>query len=229
MNRRYFEVRLPAIDDLKIAISFATLSHMTMQALPHADRFKHDSYVIRQKVFKLFGNAFHIYDPAGNAVLYSKQKAFKLKEDLRLYNDEAMKVELLTITARQIIDFSAAYDVVDPQTRQKVGALKRKGWASMLRDEWIVMNEHDQEIGLIKEDSMIAALVRRFVEAASLFMPQKYHLEINGAVVMTFQQNFNPFVRKLTVDFSQDTGCQVDRRLGLAAGVLLSAIEGRQK
>jgi hypothetical protein len=46
--------------------------------------------------------------------------------------------------------------------------------------------------------------------------------------VCTFQQNFNPFVRKLTVDFTGDTQGRLDKRLGLAAGILLAAIEGRQ-
>ncbi len=201
---------------------------MTMLSNQHADRFKHDTYVVRKKVFKLFGGAFHIYDPSGNLVLYSKQKAFKLKEDIRLYSDESMKVELLSVAARQIIDFSAGYDVVDVQARQKVGALKRKGWSSMLRDEWIVMDAGDREVGLLKEDSMVAALVRRFIDAASFFFPQKFHVEMGGAIVCTFQQNFNPFVRKLTIDFTADVNCQVDRRLGIAAAVLLSAIEGKQ-
>lgn len=201
---------------------------MTIQSNPHDNRFRHNTYIVRKKVFKLFGGAFHIYDPAGNLVLYSKQKAFKMKEDIRLYSDESMKVELLSVAARQIIDFSAAYDVVDAQTRQKVGALKRKGWSSMLRDEWIVMDAGDREVGLIKEDSMVAALVRRFIDAASLLFPQKFHLEVGGVVLATFQQNMNPFVRKVTIDFTQDVNGQVDRRLGIAAAVLLSAIEGKQ-
>ena len=201
---------------------------MTSPSLSHDARFQHSSYLVRTKVFKLLGAAFHIYDPAGNVVLYSKQKAFKLKEDIRLYSDESMGVELLTISARTIIDFSAAYDVFDSQKRQKIGALKRKGWSSMLRDEWIVMDASDREIGLIKEDSMVAALVRRFVDAAAFFFPQKFHFEVGGATLVTFQQNFNPIVKKLTVDFSYDQNRVLDPRLGLATAVLLAAIEGKQ-
>ncbi|MGB7159632.1 MAG: hypothetical protein WBD40_16315 [Tepidisphaeraceae bacterium] len=196
--------------------------------LGYKDPFDHDRYIVRRKVFKILGAAFHVYDEAGNLLMYSKQKAFKLKEDIRLYSDESMKVELLTITARSVIDFSAAYDVIDPLARQKVGALRRKGWSSMLRDEWMLLNAHDQQIGTIKEDSMMAALVRRFIDAASLFMPQKFHVEVNGHPVCTFQQNFNPFVRRLTVDFTHDRNGQLDKRLGLAAAVLLQAIEGKQ-
>ena len=74
----------------------------------YKDPFDYPRYIIRKKVFKLLGAAFHVYDEAGNLIMYSRQKAFKLKEDIRLYSDETMKVELLTITARQVVDFSAA-------------------------------------------------------------------------------------------------------------------------
>ena len=76
--------------------------------------FSHDRYLFRRKVFQLVGGVFHIYDPYGRVVLYSKQKAFKLKEDIRIYSDERGTNELLTIKARQIVDFGATYDVVDP-------------------------------------------------------------------------------------------------------------------
>lgn len=191
-------------------------------------RFGHPQYVIRKKVFKLLGAAFHVYDMSGNVVMYSKQKAFKLKEDIRLYTGEDMQTELLTIQARQAIDFSASYDVVDPRAGGKVGALRRKGLKSMLRDEWVVLDPYDREIGLIQEDSTALALVRRFVDAAAMFLPQKFHVEVGGQPAATFQQNMNPFVRKLTVDFSQDPQRRLDRRLGLAAAALISAIEGRQ-
>ena len=194
----------------------------------YKDPFDYPRYIVRRQVFKILGAAFHVYDEAGNLVMYSKQKAFKLKEDIRLYSDESMKVELLTITARSVIDFSAAYDVIDPLAKQKVGALRRKGWSSLARDSWVLLNARDQEIGTVMEDSMLAALVRRFVDAASLVMPQKFHVDVGGQTVCTFQQNFNPFVRKLTVDFTHDQRGALDKRLGLAAAILLSAIEGKQ-
>ena len=188
-------------------------------------RFDRNTYLIRKKIFKLAGAAFHVYDEAENLLFYSKQKAFKLKEDIRLFEGEAMTEELLNIQARKVIDFSSAYDVIDPKTGEKVGALQRKGMKSILKDEWIIMDNTDREIGLIKEDSMFMALVRRFL---TNLLPQTYTVEINGRQVGTFKQNFNPFVLKITADFTQDTEKAFDRRLAIAAGLLLTAIEGRQ-
>ena len=191
-----------------------------------SERFKHAQYLVRRKVFKLFGGAFHIYDPSDEVAFYSQMKAFKLKEDIRLYTGEDMTTEVLTIQARQILDFSSAYDVVDPSTKEKVGVLKRKGLKSLFKDEWIFMNAQDKEIGFIREDSVLLALVRRLF---TNLIPQKYYGEISGRPVCTFKQNFNPFVMKIRLDFSPDRNNLLDRRLGIAAAVLLCAIEGRQQ
>ena len=52
-----------------------------------SDLYEADSYMIRQKVLKLLGAEFHIYsdDSMQQLIGYSKQKALKLKEDIRVY------------------------------------------------------------------------------------------------------------------------------------------------
>lgn len=184
----------------------------------------HDQYVIRRKFLRLFGNEFRVFDPAGQQVLFSRQKAFKLREDIRVWSGDDMQTELLRIAARQIVDFSAAYDVIDSTSNTKVGAFKRKGLKSIVRDEWILMDANDQEIGLFQEDSMGMAILRRFIN----FIPQKFHMDVGNALVVNMRQNWNPFVLKMTMDFSPDTQKLLDRRLGLAVAILHSAIEGKQ-
>ena len=95
----------------------------------------------------------------------------------------------------------------------------------MLRDEWIIMDASDNDVGLIQEDSMGLALLRRFL---TNLVPQTFHGEIGGMQVFKFKQHFNPFVQKITLDFTSDVGKKLDRRIGIAAAILLSAIEGRQ-
>jgi uncharacterized protein YxjI len=187
--------------------------------------FGHNQYLVRRKILTIVGAKFHIFDSAGNLVFFSKMKAFKLREDIRLYRDENMSEELLLIKARQIIDFSAAYDVLDPRTMEKIGVFKRKGLKSILRDEWLIMDAGDREIGTIREDSLLKALLRRFL---TNLIPQTYHVEIQGMTVCVYKQNFNPFVLKLNVDFAGDTRSLFDHRLGIAGAILLGAIEGRQ-
>ena len=188
--------------------------------------FSHQTYLLRRKVFKLFGGSFHIYAPDGSLAFFSSQKAFKLKEDIRIYSDESKRAELLVISARNVIDISATYDVTDGLTGVKLGALRRKGMKSIIKDEWVFLDNKDAEIGLVKEDNVGLALLRRTVLGALL--PQTYHGTIAGRPVCTFRRNFNPWVSKVTLDFQPDTGGLLDRRLGIAAAILLVAIEGKQ-
>jgi uncharacterized protein YxjI len=186
--------------------------------------FQYNQYLLKRQVFALTGK-FRFYDPSGNLLLFSEQKMFKLREDIRVFSDESKSQEVLMIKARQFIDFSAAYDVVDSATNQKVGALRRKGLASLLRDEWEILDVNDNVIGKLFEDSMGLALIRRFL---SNLVPQNYDITMDTDRVADLKQNFNPFTYQLNLDFSMDINKRLDRRLGIAAGILLAAIEGRQ-
>jgi uncharacterized protein YxjI len=194
----------------------------------HGNTFDFSQYTVRRKILTLIGAKFHVYDPEGHLVLYSKMKGFRLREDIRLYTGEDMTEEVLTISTRNVIDFAAAYDVADSESGEKIGTLRRKGLKSMFRDEWQILDPNGTQIGLIREDSGWLAALRRFVEFAALLSPQKYDVFIGETHIGRMQQHFNPFVMKLTVDFSPDTEHRFDRRLGLAAAVLFCAVEGKQ-
>ena len=187
--------------------------------------FQYQKYLLKRQVFALTGK-FRFYDPNENLVMFSEQRMFKLREDIRVYSDENKTQEVLSIKARQIIDFSAAYDVVDTATNQKVGTLRRKGWSSILRDEWQVLDANEAQIGVLFEDSMGLAMLRRFLLGSLL--PQNYDILFGEQRVADLRQNFNPFRYELNIDFSMDMAHMLDRRLGIAAGILLAAIEGRQ-
>jgi len=188
--------------------------------------FQHPSYLLKRQAIALTGK-FRFYDPMGNLVMFSEQRMFKLREDIRVYSDEAKTQEVLSIKARQFLDFSAAYDVVDTAMNQKVGVLRRKGLRSLLRDEWEVLDATDSVKGLLFEDSMGLAILRRLV--LGHWLPQNYDITFGQTRVADLKQNFNLFRYELNLDFSMDVAHQLDRRLGIAAGILLAAVEGRQE
>jgi uncharacterized protein YxjI len=185
--------------------------------------FQHKQYLFRRKVLKLFGGAFHIYDERENLVLYSKMKAFKLREDLRVYSDESQREELLKIKTPKILDFGATYYVTNPTTNEEIGALSRKALKSILKDEWIIRSSDGGEIGKLTEDSMLGALLSRFIK----FFPQTYVVLAKNREIARIKRHFNPIVLKYTMTIN-DAENSIDRRLLIAAGILLSGIEGRQ-
>ena len=188
--------------------------------------FQYPTYLLKRQAIALTGK-FRFYDPAGNLVMFSEKKMFKLREDIRVYSDESKSREVLSIKARQILDFSAAYDVVDTELNQKVGVLRRRGLRSLLRDEWEVLDASDGMKGKLFEDSVALALLRRF--ALGQWLPQNYDITFGNTRVADLKQKFNPLRYELMIDFSMDTAQQLDRRLGIAAGILLAAVEGKQE
>ena len=187
--------------------------------------FQFDQYLLKKQVLALTG-ILRIYNLQGQLALYCQQKAFRLREDIRVYADETRSRELLTIKARQIIDFSAYYDVIDSQYTTKVGGFRRKGFKSILQDEWEVFDSQDRSVGILKEDNLNRALLRRFL--LGRLMPQDYDLTIGTGRVADYKQEFHLFQYLLDIDFGMDTEKNLDHRLGLAAAILLAIIEGRQ-
>ncbi len=188
--------------------------------------FDSQTFTLKRKFWKLFGAEFRIFDQTNTEVLYGEMKAFKLREDIRLYNNKSKTEELLRIHARQIIDLNAVYDVFDSKSNEKIGAFRRKGiQAALFKDEWLILDAQDQEIGKFIEDSTVLALLRRFI---TNLIPQSYTVTHQGQVVGQLKHRFNPFLITIDADFSQDPGKNLDRRLGLIALVLLGGIEGKQ-
>lgn len=185
--------------------------------------FEGNEFILRKKILTFFGSEFSITDNSLNLVLYAKQKAFKLREEIKLFSEKEMTTQIMHIKARNIIDFSATYDVFESQTDVKIGTLKRKGFKSMLRDEWEILDSNDNVIGLAREDSMAMALIRRFL---ANIIPQNYDVLVGDKRVMDIKQQFNPFVFKMDLIFEDQN---FDKRLGFALSVLLGIVEGRQE
>jgi len=187
--------------------------------------FQFSNYLLKRQVFALTGK-LRFFNPQEQLALYVEQKMFRLREDIRLYSDESKSQELLLIKARNIIDWAAAYDVIESATGQKIGTLRRKGWSSMLRDEWEVLDVNEQPIGRLFEDNMGLALLRRFLLGALL--PQNYDMTLGETRVADLRQRFNPFAYQMDLDFSMDAGNRLDHRIGIAAATLLAIVEGKQ-
>lgn len=187
-----------------------------------------ERYTIRRRVFKIFGAGFQIFDAAGVEIGYCAQKAFRLREDLRVYKDSTGAEELFRIGTRQIIDWGATY-VVNLPTGDPIGSFRRRGMKSLIRDTWLVFDADGAEIGRIEEDSAFKAGARRLMGDYAFLFPQKLHIRrtSDGALIATYRTHFNLFVHKLGITVHEDDE-SIDDLLIIGGGVLLAAIEGRQ-
>ena len=197
------------------------------QYIPNlAAAFHHTRFIARRKLFSFLDLKFYFEDDAGNGFGFVKRKALELREDIRVFTDESMMTALLVVTARSILDFSSAYDVVESASNQKVGALKRRGWKSLMRDEWIIVDANDLEIGRIREDSAVLALLRRFV---TNLIPQSYDFEVAGSPVGCATHTFNIFAPQMNVDSTADVSHALAPLIRIASTALLISLEGRTR
>jgi hypothetical protein len=188
-----------------------------------------ERYTIRRKVLTVLGAKFHVYDEQNRVVAFCQQKAFKLKEDIRLHTDETRSETLVVLKARSIIDFGVTFDVQLPDGGS-LGSMRRKGLkSSFVRDEWLVFDAEGREVARLVEQGKFAPFARRFIDYASLVFPSRYAMirSADGAVIANYRQHFNLLVYRLGISkVTEDE--HLDELLILSAGCLIAAVEGRQ-
>ena len=89
---------------------------------------------IRFKVLAI-ARQLSVTDNTGRLLMYVKQKAFKLKEAITVYGDEAQTRPLYRINADRVIDFSAKYTISD-EAGQTLGRVEQRGMRSIWRTRY---------------------------------------------------------------------------------------------
>jgi hypothetical protein len=73
-----------------------------------------------------------VTDASGALLFYVKQKAFKLKESVTVFQDEAQTRPLYQMTADRVLDISAQYSIQEVHGAP-LGVLRRQGMRSLWR------------------------------------------------------------------------------------------------
>lgn len=95
-----------------------------------------------------------VSDAAGQVVLYTKQKAFKLKEAVTVFADVEQTRPLYTINADRVLDFNARYNIADTAGRP-LGAVARKGRKSLWRAQYEVIDGGGQSLTIQEENGWV--------------------------------------------------------------------------
>ena len=91
-----------------------------------------------------------VRDAAGSLVMYVKQKAFKLKEDVTIFADEAQSRPMYRIGADRIIDFNAKYEI-SAASGEKLGAVRRQGMKSLWKSHYDVSDARGANVFTVRE------------------------------------------------------------------------------
>lgn len=97
-------------------------------------------------------NDFTATDATGQTIAYVRQKLFKLKEEIVVYNDESQETVNYKIKADRWLDFSASYAFFDANGME-FGKVARKGWKSLWKAEYEVIDQNQQLQYSIREEN----------------------------------------------------------------------------
>jgi uncharacterized protein YxjI len=97
-------------------------------------------------------NDFTATDATGKTVAFVKQKMFKLKEDISIFDNQTKTNLNYKINADKWIDFSAAYSFKDSSGKE-IGKIARKGWASIWKAHYELIDQHQKLQYHIREEN----------------------------------------------------------------------------
>src|SRR5205809_4126114 len=169
--------------------------------------------------------------PAGGPVAFVRQKRMALKEDIRFFADESESQELFRIKARSVLDMGGSrYDVTDAMGAP-IGRLEHLFKKSLIRSTWRLVGSDEAEVWIAHEKSQALAIARRVVD----FVPYGEWLPIPyDFVLLEGDRELGHFTRKFlsvrdryVLDLSGDTDKRLDRRLAIALGIALDALQNR--
>jgi len=188
----------------------------------HADRFVIDQ-LIRPMV-----NLYRI-SANGEPIAFVRQKRLAIKEDIRFFADEDESEELFRLKARAMMEFGGRYDVTTPDG-QRIGVLGKVFGKSLVRSTWQVLDAGEQELAIAKERSVPVAILRRVIDAVPYgeLVPIPFHFTIDSGDRHIGDLNRRFGVRDTyDLDVSGDTDRRIDRRLAIALGIALDALQSR--
>jgi hypothetical protein len=187
-----------------------------------AGPFAHAHYTVKQSYWSFLGRVTRVFAPDGSLVAYVKRPIFKWKEELMIYADEAQTQPLLTVKARHAIAINMVRDVFDAGTGELVGSIRQRGFKSMFRDTWDILDPGEQVVGLMQEDG--SSFLRRLFP----ILLGKWHIELHSDPVAYVKQVWRFFAKEYTLDLSLNSG-RMDPRFAMACAVLALMAETRRE
>lgn len=185
-------------------------------------RWQHRAFQVREKRLTI-GRQLRILDPQGAEIAFARQKMFRLREDVRVYADRSRRDEVLRLQATKILDFNANFEVQDPTTGEHLGFVRRKGWSSMVRDQWELADQAGKPYARLEEDSLGMALVRRFLLA---IVPGRYHVRAvdspESSRSVRLRERWQLFGDTYDVELVDGL---VDPRVAVALAILLDVLD----
>jgi uncharacterized protein YxjI len=135
-----------------------------------------------------------VTDAMGRTVLYVRQKALALREDVRIFGDERQQEQLYQVNADRVIDWSANYSV-RTVAGEHLGTVRRRGMRSLWKATYEVTDANGSTFAVIHEENAWVKVADGLVgevpilgSILSMFLNPAYLVEVNDQAVMRMQK-----------------------------------------
>lgn len=185
--------------------------------------FSFNNYVIKPQGLSI-GGKYRVFDPDNTPVLYVeyKTKWSKPFTTYHIYSDDKKQHELLLIQDGESEEWSDYCDVIDVPTGEKIGGI-HVDWENWFKDDWRIVNAAGETVGLLREKSTGRAILHDLTDG---ILPQIIYISLNDRPMAELKQKSVMIGHHLLVDFSLGASSQLDRRLGLAAAIMVAVHQG---
>jgi hypothetical protein len=181
--------------------------------------FEQDRFYARQSHFSR-SPKFYFHDQEGKTLAFVRHASFSWTRDVHVFTDPTLSFELLRLKPSRAPNGMQDFHVRDCVNGQAVGSVRRLSPGGLQCQEWSLLDSAGQELGVIKEDSLLLAGMRRFLTE---LVPQSYSFYLGNCVVGRAAPARRSLFRSMEIDLTWDCEKRLDRRLVTAAMVLLMA------
>jgi uncharacterized protein YxjI len=190
------------------------------------------SLALRQRVTLLI-NRYEYYGRDGETeqlLAFAEQKRFKLKEEITAWADESRATVVFAMKAKQVLDVSGQQMVSDGDG-QPLGYLRKAFGRSLWRSTWEVYDAADQLQFTAQERNATIAVVRRLGQLVPVVgdilsqLPFNFVFRRNDQEVGSHKRLFG-WRDHYDITLAPELA-QVDRRLVMALGIALDALQAR--
>lgn len=152
-------------------------------------------------------NDFSIKDNNGKNIAYVRQKMLRLKEKIEVFEDTSKSNKMYTIQTDQWLDFSATYGFKN-QVNEEIGKISRKGWSSLWRARYHIINKENQDCMIISEgnawvkvmDSFFGEIPILGIFTGYFFNPSYNITNTNGQIVAQLKKQPSFWGRKFILN-----------------------------
>lgn len=180
-------------------------------------------------------NDFIALDATGNTIGYIRQKMLRLLEEVQVFNNQNRSELNYTIRANKWLDFTATYTFTN-KNDQEFGYIIRKGWRSIWKAHYEILNQLKQSDFVVREanpwakifDGMLGEIPFLGLLSGYLFHPAYNVFDSKGSVVVQLKKLPSFWGRKFSVEKFQDIKSEEEERvvLGLMMLILLERRRG---